>query len=64
MRLTHCYIIMWQNPEGCFTTASGRVLKAEEAKKKLDNMVQSLGEKIDKLDGKIRGVMESDRKRK
>jgi hypothetical protein len=55
---------MWQNPEGCFTTASGRVLKAEEAKKKLDNMAQNLGEKIDKLDGKIREVMESDRKRK
>ena len=33
VRLTHCYIIMWQNPEGCFTTASGRVLKAEEAKR-------------------------------
>lgn len=64
VRLTHCYIIMWQNPEGCFTTASGRTLKAEEAKKKLDNMAQSLGEKIDKLDGKIREVMESDRKRK
>ena len=64
VRLTHCYIIMWQNPEGCFTTASGRVLKAAEAKKKLDNMAQNLGEKIDKLDGKIREVMESDRKRK
>ena len=63
-RLTHCYLVMMENPEGCFTTASGRVLKAAEAKKKLDNMAQNLGEKIDKLDGKIREVMESDRKRK
>lgn len=64
VRLTHCYMILAQNPEGCFTTAQGRTLKAEEATERLDNMAQSLGELIDREQGLIRTVMDSDRKRK
>ena len=26
VRLTHCYLIMTQNPQGCFTTPSGKYL--------------------------------------
>ena len=64
VRLTHCYLILSQNPEGCFTTAQGRTLKAAEASEKLDKMAQSLGELIDAEQGLIRTVMDSDRKRK
>ena len=64
VRLTHCYMILSQNPEGCFTTSQGRTLKAAEATEKLDKMAQSLGELIDTEQGLIRTVMESDRKRK
>lgn len=64
VRLSHCYEILTQNPEGCFTTAQGRTLKAAEATERLDNMAQSLGELIDQEQGLIRTVMESDRKRK
>ncbi len=24
VRLTHCYLVMMQNPEGCFTTSKGK----------------------------------------
>lgn len=64
VRLTHCYAILAQNPEGCFTTAQGRTLKAAEATERLDSMAQSLGELIDQEQGLIRTVMDSDRKRK
>lgn len=64
VRLSHCYAILTQNPEGCFTTAQGRTLKAAEATERLDNMAQSLGELIDQEQGLIRTVMDSDRKRK
>lgn len=64
VRLTHCYLILSQNPEGCFTTAQGRTLKAAEASEKLDKMAQSLGELIGAEQGLIRTVMDSDRKRK
>lgn len=64
VRLTHCYLVMSQNPEGCFTTASGRTVAKTEAVRKLDAMAQSLGEKIDQEETLIRNTMESDRKRK
>lgn len=64
VRMTHCYAILTQNPEGCFTTAKGRTLKAAEATERLDKMAQSLGELIDQEQGLIRTVLDSDRKRK
>ena len=60
VRLTHCYIVMNQNPEGCFTTAKGKTVSSSEAMEKLDKMAQSLGELIDQenelLKGQIKGV--------
>uniref|UniRef100_A0AAU8B4X1 Uncharacterized protein n=1 Tax=Dulem virus 34 TaxID=3145752 RepID=A0AAU8B4X1_9CAUD len=64
VRLTHCYLIMSQNPQGCFTDGKGKTIPAEEATKRLDDMSQSLGEKIDREDALLRNVMESDKKRK
>ncbi|WP_251315881.1 hypothetical protein [Flintibacter muris] len=46
-RLTDCYLVMMQNPEGCFTTSKGKTVGPKEAVEKLDAMAQSLGEKID-----------------
>ena len=47
VRLTHCYTLMSQNPQGCFTDGKGKSLPPSEAMEKLDRMAQSLGEKID-----------------
>lgn len=57
VRLTHCYLILTQNPEGAFTNSKGEHLEASKAKKKLDNMSQKLGDLIDEekklLEGQI-----------
>lgn len=60
VRLTHAYLVMYQNPQGCFTAPSG----TKEAMDKLDRMAQSLGELIDREDTLLRNILESDRKRK
>lgn len=52
------------NPQGCFTKPDGKSVPPAEATKKLDDMSQSLGEKIDRENELIRAVLESDRKRK
>lgn len=64
VRLTHAYTIMYQNPQGCFTVASGKTVPPREAEEKLDRMAQSLGELIDKEETLLRNVLDSDRKRK
>lgn len=60
VRLTHCYTLMSQNPQGCFTDGKGKSLPPSEAMEKLDRMAQSLGEKIDQenelLKGRIKGL--------
>ena len=60
VRLTHCYTLMSQNPQGCFTDGKGKSLPSSEAMEKLDRMAQSLGEKIDQenelLKGQIKGL--------
>ena len=60
VRLTHCYTLMSQNPQGCFTDGKGKSLPPSEAMEKLDRMAQSLGEKIDQenelLKGQIKGL--------
>lgn len=60
VRLTHCYTLMSQNPQGCFTDGKGKRLPPSEAMEKLDRMAQSLGEKIDQenelLKGQIKGL--------
>ena len=60
VRLTHCYTLMSQNPQGCFTDGKGKSLPPSEAMEKLDRMAQSIGEKIDQenelLKGQIKGL--------
>jgi len=64
VHLAHCYEVMMLNPQGCFTTTSGKDVPPSEAIKKLDTMAQSLGEKIDKENGLLTGVLKSDKQRK
>ena len=62
-RLTDCYLIMNQNPEGCFTTAKGKAVPASEATEKLDKMAQSLGDLIDRENELLKGQIESTKRR-
>lgn len=57
VRLTHCYLIMIQNPQGCFTTPSGKSVDAKKATERLDKMAQKLGELIDKENDLLQGVI-------
>ena len=59
VRLTHCYLIMNENPEGCFTTAKGKSVGSKDAMEKLDKMAQSLGELIDKEYELLKGQIKS-----
>lgn len=43
VRLTHAYLVMYQNPQGCFTAPSGKTVPPKEAMDKLDRMAQSPG---------------------
>ena len=58
-RLTDCYLVMMQNPEGCFTTAKGKSVGPKEAVEKLDAMAQSLGARIDRENNLLKGQIES-----
>ncbi|MEG2420637.1 MAG: hypothetical protein RSB55_03735 [Oscillospiraceae bacterium] len=76
VRLTHCYIILSQNTQGCFSDCKGQAapkgpagkktkgISAEEAVLRLDKMAQKLGELIDQENELIGKVIESDKKRK
>ena len=60
VRLTHCYMVMSQNPQGAFTTDSkGKNLQPAEATDKLDKMAQSLGEKIDQENELLKGALKA-----
>ncbi len=63
VHMAHCYEVMMLNPQGCFSTASGKEVPPGEAVKRLDHMAQSLGEKIDKENNLLTNVLKSDRAR-
>lgn len=64
VQLAHCYIIMILNPQGCFTTSTGKTVDAAKAVEKLDKMSQSLGSLIDDEKILLERTMESDQTRK
>ena len=63
VHLLQCYLIMLTNPEGCFTTASGKSVSSSDAMKKLDHMAQELGDLIDLENTLLTNVLKSDKKR-
>lgn len=63
IKLSHCYNLMLTNPQGCFTNSSGKTVSAKDATKKLENMAQSLGEKIDKENILLTNLLKSDKQR-
>ena len=58
-RLTDCYQVMMQNPEGCFTTSKGKAVGPKDAVEKLDKMAQTLGELIDRENELLKGQIKS-----
>lgn len=63
VHLAHCYEVMMLNPSGCFTSGAGSSVQSSDAKRKLDNMAQNLGELIDKENGLLTNVLKSDKGR-
>ena len=63
MRLTHVYLILSQNPQGAFTTATGKTVDVGKAKEKLDRMAQHLGELIDQEKSLLTGAVSDTEKR-
>lgn len=63
VHLAHCYEVMMLNPAGCFTSKTGSPVQASDAKRKLENMAQSLGELIDTENGLLTNVLKSDKGR-
>lgn len=64
IHLAQCYEIMLTNPEGCFTKPSGTPVKPSDAKRRLENMAQNLGELINIEDKLLTNVLKSDKQRK
>lgn len=65
VRLTLCYDVMNQNPEGAFTNSKGATVDSRKAVEKLDKMAQSLGDLIDRenelLKGAVKGLAKGPR---
>ena len=59
VRLTLCYDVMSQNPEGAFTTSKGKSVSASDATATLDKMAQSLGDLIDRENELLKGAVKS-----
>ena len=59
VRLTLCYDVMSQNPEGAFTTSKGKSVSASDATVKLDKMAQSLGDLIDRENELLKGAVKA-----
>lgn len=63
VRLTHAYLVMYQNPKGALRRPAEKRSRPR-SRDKLDRWQQSLGELIDREDTLLRNILESDRKRK
>lgn len=57
VRLTLCYDVMNQNPEGAFTNSKGATVDSWKAVEKLDKMAQSLGDLIDRENELLKGAV-------
>ena len=64
VRLSHCYTIISQNPQGAFTKPSGKTVPPAEATAKIDKLAESLGEKIDQENELLKGQIKSMGQRK
>lgn len=59
VRLTLCYDVMNQNPEGAFTNSKGATVDSRKAVEKLDKMAQSLGDLIDRENELLKGAVKA-----
>lgn len=63
VHLAKCYEVMMLNPQGCFTTSTGKEVSTYDAKTKLNKMAENLGCLIDKENRLLTEVVKSDKKR-
>ena len=63
VHLAKCYEVMMLNPQGCFTTSTGKDVDASTAKSKLNKMAENLGCLIDKENRLLTTVIKSDKNR-
>ena len=63
VHLAKCYEVMMLNPQGCFTTSTGKDVDAATAKTKLNKMAENLGCLIDKENRLLTTVIKSDKNR-
>lgn len=61
--LSIIYDILSQNPAGAFTTCSNKDVAPDDARRKLENMSQSLGELIDSETKMLTKILKNDRDR-
>lgn len=61
-KLTEIYVILLENPQGAFTTGSGKKIPAADAERILENLAENVGTLIDIEDAALSGVLDSDRK--
>ena len=57
VRLTLCYDVMNQNPEGAITNSKVATVDSRKAVEKLDKMAQSLGDLIDRENELLKGAV-------
>ena len=63
VNMTHIWKILMTNPQGAFTKANGETLSPSEAIVKLEDMAQSLGEKIDLFLNYTNKIVENEREK-
>lgn len=62
-RMSDVYECLMVNPSDAFNRQNGKPIPKAEAERILDNMADDLGDMIDKQDGLLKGVRDSDRER-
>lgn len=63
VHLSHIWVLMMENPQGCFTNTKGETRQPADALRLLDNMADSLGEKIDFEKNLITKLLQSDKEK-
>lgn len=64
VRLTHAYLVMYQNPQGCFTAPSGKTVPTQGGHGQAGPHGAEPGRTDKREDTLLRNILESDRKRK
>lgn len=61
VHMSHIWLIITTNPQGCFTNTKGQTKTPKEALEILDKMAVSLGEKIDQEKNYLAKLLQTDK---